>query len=446
MSHRYEKTARGATRRDFLKTSGVVAGAALAGNLSIARSAHAQGKDILKVGLEQYLAECTIPKDTIDTFLDPDQSTWAQFDPIVGYTLYNSMQRDGIDGSSTISTVQKLGARTPHNYTDKPCRINTYGNSFTQCEQVSDGETWQEYLAAHLGEPIRNFGVGGFGVYQAYRRLTQIEQSEIGGNYVILYIWGDDHCRSLMRCRYAITKAPVDAWGKLLFHGNFWAHVEMDLDSGNLVEKENPLSTPESLYRMTEPEFMVDALKDDLMLQLYVANVVDPSTLDLGRLKALAEILGAKKLDTSSNENLAQTSRRLAKAYGFAATRFIVEKTSKFCKQKGKKLMVCILCPTAIRQLLNNQPRYDQEIADYLARETEPFFDMNIVHLNDYRDFNLSVGDYMKRYFIGHYSPVGNHFFAYSIKDKIVDWLNPKPITYLDDKSKKINFEGYLPE
>jgi predicted dehydrogenase len=40
-----------ASRRDFLKTSGVVAGAALAGGLSLARSAHAQGSDILKVGL-----------------------------------------------------------------------------------------------------------------------------------------------------------------------------------------------------------------------------------------------------------------------------------------------------------------------------------------------------------------------------------------------------------
>ena len=27
---------------------------------------------------------------------------------------------------------------------------------------------------------------------------------------------------------------------------------------------------------------------------------------------------------------------------------------------------------------------------------------------------------------IGHYSPQGNHFFAYSIKDKVVEWLDPK--------------------
>ncbi|MBN1589480.1 MAG: Gfo/Idh/MocA family oxidoreductase [Pirellulales bacterium] len=41
----------GATRRDFLKTSGLVAGAAMVGNLSVARGAHAAGSDILKIGL-----------------------------------------------------------------------------------------------------------------------------------------------------------------------------------------------------------------------------------------------------------------------------------------------------------------------------------------------------------------------------------------------------------
>lgn len=52
---------------------------------------------------------------------------------------------------------------------------------------------------------------------------------------------------------------------------------------------------------------------------------------------------------------------------------------------------------------------------------------------------------YMKRYFIGHYSPAGNHFFAFSIKDSIVDWLDPKPITYLEEAGKTVAFDGYLP-
>ena len=40
--------------------------------------------------------------------------------------------------------------------------------------------------------------------------------------------------------------------------------------------------------------------------------------------------------------------------------------------------------------------------------------------------------------------PGRNTFFAYSIKSTIVDWLDPKPVTYRDDESKMIDFEGYL--
>ena len=48
---------------------------------------------------------------------------------------------------------------------------------------------------------------------------------------------------------------------------------------------------------------------------------------------------------------------------------------------------------------------------------------MNEIHLEDFKKFNLTLDQYMERYFIGHYTPAGNHFFAYAIKDKIVDLL-----------------------
>ena len=35
-----------------------------------------------------------------------------------------------------------------------------------------------------------------------------------------------------------------------------------------------------------------------------------------------------------------------------------------------------------------------------------------------------------KRYFIGHYNPLGNHMCAFAIKDKLVEMLEPKPIPY----------------
>lgn len=68
------------------------------------------------------------------------------------------------------------GARKLVNCPERPCRVHSYGDSFTHCDQVSDGETWQECLAAHLREPIRNYGVGGYSVYQAYRRMRAVER------------------------------------------------------------------------------------------------------------------------------------------------------------------------------------------------------------------------------------------------------------------------------
>jgi hypothetical protein len=111
-----------------------------------------------KPSVEDYLRSAAVPRAVIDRFLAGP--SWARFDPELAYGLDNYLPQDGMDKSATISTIQDNGARTSFLYAGKKCRINTYGDSFTQCHQVSDGETWQEYLAGRLGEPVRNFGIG----------------------------------------------------------------------------------------------------------------------------------------------------------------------------------------------------------------------------------------------------------------------------------------------
>jgi hypothetical protein len=96
--------------------------------------------------------------------------------------------------------------------------------------------------------------------------------------------------------------------------------------------------------------------------------------------------------------------------------------------------------------MVNGKKRYDQEIIDFINNNGYAYFDMNEVHLDDFKKFNLTLDEYMDRYFIGHYTPSGNHFFAYAIKDKIVEWLDPKPITYQQSDDKLIRFKGYLPK
>ena len=402
-----------------------------------------------RISLEDYLRANVASKREIDVFLH--EMSWAQFDPDVGYILGSYMPRDGMDQSSTFSTVQPNGARTSFMYQGRPCRINTYGNSFTQCHQVSDGETWQEYLAAHLGEPVRNFGMGGFGVYQAYRRMLREEQTKHGAEYVMLYIWGDDHVRSLLRCRYMLTaswnRSQNSKEGKgRMFHGNFWSNLEMNLTTGQFEEHESRISDPERLYQMTDPDWMVANLKDDLTLEMALYSRGQIHVIDVAKLKALSRHLN-RPLDLDQTPPARATVASLLDAYSFAATKAILNKARAFTDAHDKKLMVILLDPYRVtRTLLEGGTRYDQEIVDFVRENEFTVFDMNLVHCEDYKSFNLSVGHYFKRYFIGHYNPAGNHLFAYALKDRVVNWLDPKPLPYRDTARKIIDFKEYLQE
>jgi hypothetical protein len=400
-----------------------------------------------KMNYLQYIQENLATKAEIDVFLN--ELSWAQFDPEIGYTLGNYMPHDGLDNSSTLSTSKSSGARTSFMYADKPCRINTYGNSFTQGHQVSDGETWQEYLAAHLGEPLRNFGMGGLGVYQAYRRMIREENTENNAQYLIFYIWGDDHIRSLLRCRYMLFKEwkaenePKEGVGKM-FHGNFWANLEMELSSGQFQEKDSLISLPQNLYKMTDPAWMVENLKDDLALQMYLFKQTKIDEIDIPRLKTLSAALKFP-VDLENVDSLQESISNLLDQYGFAATKYILHKARDFAAKNDKKLMIVLFDPYHVtKTLLESGTRYDQEIVAFLQENHFNYFDMNLCHVADYKDFNLSIEDYFKRYFIGHYSPAGNHFFAFSIKPQVVEWLDPQPVTYQKSAQKMIDFNGYL--
>jgi len=394
------------------------------------------------VSYQEFLRESAVSREVIDRFLRGP--SWAQFDPDVGYILGSYLPTDGIDGSATISTVQANGARTSFVYNGRKCRVNAYGDSFTQCHQVSDSETWEEYLAGHLGEPIRNFGMGGFGVYQAYRRMLREERTDHGAEYLIFYIWGDDHIRSLLRCRHAITYKTWNHRGGAMFHGNFWPNVEMDLETGRLVEKDSLLRTPAALYNMTDPQFLVDHLKDDLALQLYAFKSGYIQELDQERIEKLAARLGYS-WDWSQESTRARQVSEVLDRYSLRATQYILDKVREFSRQNGKKLLVVLFDPyRALNEMRETGKRYDQMIVDYLTREKFNYFDMNEVHLQDFKKYSVSFDEYKKVYFIGHYNPRGNHFFAYAIKDTVVKWLDPKPITYRNASPESIDFKGYL--
>ena len=117
-------------------------------------------------------------------------------------------------------------------------------------------ESWQEVLAAHICEPVRNFGVGGYSVYQSYLRLKR-EEVRNPAKYIIFNIFEDDHFRNL------------SSWQNINSGKN--AHnitptrpfVNVNPDTGALIERDNPCPTRDSVYNLCDLEWVCANFEHD---------------------------------------------------------------------------------------------------------------------------------------------------------------------------------------
>ena len=227
--------------------------------------------------VKQLLHTAGYHPQEIERVLDPKHPCFLKFDPVLGYEMKDYVFPDGMDKTLSAYTYEKHGGhRKMINYADAPCRLNTYGDSYTQCAQVSDGETWQEILAAHFREPIRNFGVGGYGVYQAYQRALRIEvDKKLAADYIILNIWDDDHMRNVDAARWIrvawMCRDLPRGGSKSSYpvHGFPWAHVRFDLKKRRFVELPGYCRTGKDLRKLVGGEAYYEVFKDDPVAHLY---------------------------------------------------------------------------------------------------------------------------------------------------------------------------------
>jgi hypothetical protein len=363
--------------------------------------------------------------------------------------------RAGVDGCYTLSRYVAAGYRQQAHFADQPCRIHTYGNSFTQGHQVSDGETWQEVLAAHFCEPLRNYGVGGFGVYQAYLRLLREESQGTGAPWLIFNIWGDDHWRSLMSWRWVtFTPRSATSMAPFLFHANPWRHARLDSTNGQLDEKPNVCPNPDDLYKLCDREFVRATFADDEYLRLHIAMRTG-RTADPAPLESMAAVCQFRGLDLSSEDSTRKTCEELLHAYAARVSSLIFDKLDKFVRELGKKLLVLLTYPQgSIQRACASEPAAAEGFFDWhrpeFVRELPargiPVLDTVKDHLAEFRSMRMDPKAYVDRYYIGHYNPQGNHFFAFAIKDRVRDWLEPKPPAYRSEAGEVLEqFRRYLP-
>ena len=386
----------------------------------------------------------------MEKLLDPDYPSFYRFDPELGYVPSDCVVNDGMDGSLTAYTYDPGGGhRKMINYATQPCRINTYGNSVTMCQQVSDGETWQEVLAAHMREPIRNFGVGGYGMYQAYRRALRVEATDQAAEYVILNIWDDDHVRNLDAARWIrsgwgqrdrIHSAGDAPWH---IHGFPWVHLRFDPDKHNFVEVAGLCKNEDDLRELTDPDCFYEAFKDDTIVHLFTLS--NGGEAPVKKLEVLAEALGVQ-VDLRHPEKRLDDARRLHLLYGVKSTCYLLDKLRAWAREQGRKLMVILSYgPEPVLEFVRKGERFDKEIVEYLEAGNVAYVDCLPKTADDYRAYNLSFEEYVGRLHIPasgaavftHYRPCGNLWFAFNIKDEIANWLDPKPPAYREGAKHK---------
>ena len=175
-----------------------------------------------------------------------------------------------------------------------------------------------------------------------------------------------------------------------------------------------------------------ETFKDDFDVQARLAQL-GVKDLNLGVLRATADALGMTA-DFSSPEAIAKTAQNLLQTCALRSSMYIVDKVRRFATEGRKELMVLLSYPSNdVIHACHNRPRFDRIFVDYLNEQGFLFYDSLRAHFEEFKLFNCSPEEYARRYYTGHYTPGGNHFFAFAIKDSFVKWLDPPPPTYREE-------------
>ena len=111
---------------------------------------------------------------------------------------------------------------------------------------------------------------------------------------------------------------------------------------------------------------------------------------------------------------------------------YTIQKAVDFTNRKNKKLMVILSYGQPNLEIfMKTGKRFDTKFIKFLKENNIFYVDSLEKHAAEFKKFRIPTEQYSRRFYnIAHHTPLGNHFFAYAIKDEVVNWLDPKPPAY----------------
>jgi hypothetical protein len=269
----------------------------------------------------------------------------------------------------------------------------------------------------------------------------RVEATDLAAEYVVLNIWDDDHKRNLdaarwIRVAWMCRDLPRGGTDTYPVHGFPWAHVRYDLDTGGFVELPGVLKEAEELRSLVGPENYYNAFKDDHAAHLYALTQGGDAPVET--LEKIAEALELK-VDLRTPQTRMTEAQKLHEIYALRSTMYICDQLSAWAEAQGRKLMILLSYDVpSVMKYLETGERFDEEILEYLNRKNFLYVDGLEKAAEDYRDFSIPVVDFIDRSYVGragaqvfgHYKPHGNFWFAFAIREALINWLDPKPPAY----------------
>lgn len=329
----------------------------------------------------------------IGRLLAPDSTRMLVIDSVLGWRYR--------PGRSGIHTINAQGVRSSRTYAARPrpgvTRVAAFGDSFVFGSEVADGDAWSAQME-RLSPAIEvlNYGVGGYGVDQAYIRFCT-EGSDLASHVVIMAFAPDDMRR--------VTNV----------YRRFISHRELPLAkprfsliaSGGLRLLPNPLPQPADYERIaaSPSEITSIAIHDAWYQRLIYQNVI----YDYSATARLVTNLSLRVYDRHfAPDRLLRGGEFSSVSEAFRIHALLFERFVTATRQLGAQPLIVLLPDReAVTTALRGNTTILRPLAEYLARSGLRYVDLTGA-------FVAAPGKDVDRWFMpgGHYSPAGNALVA----------------------------------
>ena len=144
---------------------------------------------------------------------------FRSFDPEIGWDIKpGSVIKCSRDGADYYINIDETGKRISNHGNDiSSTPIYTFGDSYCMCREVADNHTWQTYLSKRVGREVNNFGVGNYGIDQAFLKLHKEREKNPKIRDVVFCITPYSITRSLSMWRHFTENGNVLAFKPIFF-------------------------------------------------------------------------------------------------------------------------------------------------------------------------------------------------------------------------------------